>query len=259
MPHEVVDVNRQAVRQALRASGALGARWTDHWDCKQETEWYWVICDNKEYDIDGIASRRARRGVRKGLRECRVKQLESQEFAQLAYPLFCQSLKSYGVTPESKQEFARKTAMQAKFRGSNYWGVFVGEDLAAYATCRILDNAVIISTTKSDPALRKHCTNNALLHAITLHYLRNNDISYITNGCRTTYHSTDMNEFLERMGYRRVYARLNIELTPRAQLAVWAGKCRCVLRLLKMNRRSHPYAQQLEALAKLKTIADSIT
>ena len=100
MPHAVAEVNRAKLKKVLKASGALIARWTSNWDCK-ETGWWYTCCDDERYSIDKINNSRGKRGVKKGLKNCEVRKVEVDEFIVKAYPIYKEALISYGVTPPS--------------------------------------------------------------------------------------------------------------------------------------------------------------
>ncbi len=229
LPHTIQNVNRHCVREALRRNHALIAYWTSDWD-RTKSEWWWVCCDDKDYDVKNILSSRGRRGIRKGLRKCTVRLVDGEEFARISYNIYVKALVSYGAKrshiPE-RDEYRSAILNPQKYEGIEHWGVFIGKRLVGTATCILLGDAVKLGTTKSDPQYHKYCPNNALFYTITQHYLRERGFGYITNGSRTLWHPTTINEFLMRQGYRRVYCRLNVELSRIAgllfssQLAAW--------------------------------------
>ena len=223
MPHLTENICRQSVRRALAESGALLARWADQWNTGTETEWYWVCCDDKDYDVETISSSRGRRSVRKGLRQCDVRIIENRKFASLAYPLFRLAQEKYHMVPLTESEYRSQIEQVSQYPGTVFWGAFVQDRLAAFSTCLIMDNAVALGSTKSDPELHGCCPNNALFYTIAKHYLSQTGISYVTNGSRTLLHPTTINDFLERMGYRRIHARLNVVVSPKARLLQRTG------------------------------------
>ncbi len=97
--------------------------------------------------------------------------------------------------------------------GQGILGSIHGDKLAAFASCQIIDRAVLLSSTHSDPELHRHKANSALFYSVTRHYLQHGML-YVSNGSRTLWHATSINDFLRRLGFRRVYCRVNIEASP---------------------------------------------
>lgn len=214
MPHKKISANPDNIRKALLNSQALMARWYDDWD-QEKSGWWWTCCDNRQYDVDQIENARGRRGIRKGLRECDIRLVEPQKFVELSYDIYINALNSYGYSSSqipSKKEYRDHILRLAQYSGTEIWGAFVKNELAAYAVCKIIDNAVNLGSTKSNSDLHRYCPNNALFYSITRHYLRERGVRYVTNGARTLLHTTSINDFLIRMGYRRIFCRIHVEL-----------------------------------------------
>lgn len=225
MPHTIRHVDRNMVRQALSASGAWLAYWTSDWD-RAESEWWWTCCDDKEYDVETIQSTYGRRDIRRGLRSCSVTRLEPEEFPDLAHDIYVMSMKAYGVSKSlirSRAGYREEIAAMRAAGEIEFWGAFVGDQLAAFSICLIADDAVSFGSSKSDPQFHSHCPNNALFYTITRHYLRERGLRYITNGSRTLSHPTSINQMLIRMGFRQIYCRLNVVMTPPAKMIHYSG------------------------------------
>ena len=232
-PNAINNINRVKVKEALSKTSALLAYWTDNWNSEQ-SQWWWTVCDNKNYDIENIQNPTGRRAIRKGLENCSINRIEPERFAELTYKIFFKSLLSYNV-PETKiisyQKYQETIIKQSNYAGFEMWGAFVEGELASYATCLVIDNVALFGSTKSDPEFHKYYPNNALFYHLTKHYLSERGISYVTNGPRTLLHSTTINDFLIKMGYRRVYSRLNIELSNKAKLLFNSGIGRAIQKL----------------------------
>jgi hypothetical protein len=196
---------------------ALLACWTSAWDTPEPTEWWWTCCDRDEYEMENIESARGRRSIRRGLRDCVVRRVPAEVFAPLAYPIHRAALESYGVHPPTARAYARTIESMAEYRGTEFWAAFRGNRMAAYATCQVIDDAVTLGSTKSDPELDRHNPNAALFYSIARHYLHYG-LRYISNGSRTLWHPTHINEFLTTLGFRRVYCRVHVQLSPAARL-----------------------------------------
>jgi hypothetical protein len=253
MPHIPIEVDRAALRTAMAHTKALLACWTTHWDGYDDSEWWWVACDQDEYDVETVASPAGRQSIRKGLRNCSVSRIEATEFRSLAYPIQRAALVRYGGRPPTEAEWAEHVDHLAGYPGTEFWGAFHDGHLAAFAVCLIIDGAVDLGSAKSDPDFHKYEPNAALFHTVCKHYL-GNGLGYVTNGSRTLSHPTAINDFLEKLGFRKVHCRVDVELSPVAKIIDAAG-------LVKWGR----YAgfpkligarwSQLESFARLMTIA----
>lgn len=223
MPHKVSPVSRPVVRQAIRQTGAWLALWNDAWDTAS-CEWWWVCCDDRNYDIERLP-KNARRDIRAGLRRCEIRKLDPQWFADNRYPIETAARRGYGRghEVESPDEVRRRTLAEAQYPGRETWGAFVDNAFAAYFNCIVVDDAVLLSSVKSDPTFHKALPNNALAYQVTRHYLVERNMAYITDGTRSLAHETQFQGFLEKMGYRRIYCPLRIEMRDSLRWLLRAG------------------------------------
>ena len=254
MPHVSIDVDRAQLREVMSQHGAVLATWTTDWDMPGVSEWWWVCCDDPNYQVDLVKSSRGRRDIRKGLRECEVRRVDRHEFGRLAYPIYSAAARSYGRTPPTEESFVRG-ASSTTYPGIEFWGAFCHDRLAAFSTCRVVDNAVSLANARSDPDLEKHDPNAALFYGICRHYMENG-LRYVTNGSRTLWHPTRINDLLEKLGFLKVYCRVNVEVSPvvriidRLRVAAWGR----YVGLPWLFRRRW---MQLEACHRLLRIAET--
>jgi hypothetical protein len=225
MPHTTNNVNRFNVKKALKETGALFAQWVDCWDTPEPTEWWWVCCDNPEYDVEALNDphfHRGRRNIRKALKSgCIVKAVDSEELAKNGYQLYHQSMLSYGYKEHqipSQEKFQKEWNEKIDHKNYKAWAVYYEDQMAAYALVLEHQDAVSVSVTKSDNNLVHYNPNTLLYYSLSKHYLNEKKVKYITNGNRTLLHPTAVNDFLERMGYRKIYCRLNVELNTTAKI-----------------------------------------
>jgi len=255
MPHTMKVVDPTLVRRAMRETGARIARWNDTWDT-DPCDWWWICCDDRNYDAEKLSSH-ARRDVRAGLRRCEVRQVDAAWLAEHAYPVYKAAHTRYGddVVPVPPDRFAEGMRHAARLDGHEFWACFADQTLIAYAHCIVLQNAVNLSSIKSDPDHLKALPNNALVYVLTQHYLKARGMLYVTDGSRVVHHATHVQDFLERkMGYRRIYCPLRAIFSPLARLSVASGVRRWgkYLGLPKMTPETF---RKLEAVAILADIA----
>jgi hypothetical protein len=172
----------------------------------------------------------------------------------LAYPIFSAALASYGRRAPAEHEYAEGIRQTAVYPGTEFWGAFHGDDMAAFATCRTLDGAVELISAKSDPRLHKFEPNSALFYTMCKDYLADGALAYVSNGSRTLWHPTTINTFLEKLGFRKVYCRVNVELSAPARAIDLMGPARWGGRLGFDKLFGDRWAQ-LEGFGRLMTIA----
>jgi hypothetical protein len=253
MPHVPLDVDRAEVRRAMSRTKALLACWTTHWDAYEDSEWWWVACDQNGYDLDNLTSGDGRQSIRKGLRNCSVKRVEAVAFRTLAYPIQRAAMVRYGEHPPTEADWAAYVDQLSGYAGTEFWGAFYDGQLAAFTICLVIDGAVDLGAGKSDPDLHKYKPNAALFYTLCKHYL-GNGLSYVTNGSRTLSHPTEINTFLEKLGFRRVPCRVNVELSATAKV-VDAARLLVWGRHVGLPRLFGARWSQLESFDKLMTIS----
>lgn len=211
MPHQWKPQARSDVRRALAQTGAAFAQWTEGWDTSP-CEWWYICCDDGEYDLSRL-QKGPRSHVRRGLAQCEVRTVDPQWFAQNGYPVYRAAFRHYGSKPSlSESGFVQEFTIHARYPGRETWGAFVAGKLVAWVSCLVIGDAAISSSSKSDPAYFQARPNNALLYVLTRHYLQDRGLKYVSAGARVLRHQTNVQDFKEHMGYRRVYCRLQLEL-----------------------------------------------
>ena len=207
-------VNRDCVRKALAQTGATYAEWSEGWDTSP-CEWWYLCCDDGEYDTSSLRS--DPRKVRRGLARCEVNRIDPGWFAQNGYAVYHEAFNRYGIRPPLSEEgFVQEFTKHARYPGRETWGAFVDGRLVAWVSCLVIGDAVQTSSSKSDPTFFKALPNEALIYVLTRHYLRERNLKYVCAGRRVLMHNTGVQEFQEKLGYRKVYARLRVELSWKA-------------------------------------------
>ena len=82
-PHEVPDlepINDGTIWGKQEFKGALFARWTTDFDCKEETDWWYIIKD-KPFDINSLKAKR-RYEINKGLKNFDVKKINPLDYLE---------------------------------------------------------------------------------------------------------------------------------------------------------------------------------
>ena len=211
-PHMVGLVDRQEVHSVMQESGALMARWIDGWDT-DACDWWYVCCDDPNYDIHMIPSKSRRKVIRRGLSRCEVRTISPEEFAATGHAVYKAAVSRHAGRDHiaSQEEFVKGIEKAAELNAWEIWGAFYNGQLAAYVVCLVIEDAVIKSSSKSDPHLLKVNPNDAVSFVLTKHYIRENKARYVSSGARSIYHETNVQNFMLTHGYRQIYCPLRVE------------------------------------------------
>jgi len=256
MPHTMKPVNREELRQTMHDTKTLLAAWNDAWNVA-ECDWWWVCADAADYDMAQF-KKNARYDIRQGLKNCTVRRVEASWLAENGYAVYAAAFSRYGTEPNLKtsKKFADEVLWAGGYSGRENWGAFIGDQLVSFASCIVIDNAVLFSWAKADPEQLKHFPNNALYYELTRHYLCDRKFQYVADGARVIRHETRMQDFLEKMGYRRIYCPLRVEASPLLQAVVRSGVHRWG-RWLGVVKQLRGKLDNLGQVAKLLKIANS--
>jgi hypothetical protein len=254
-PHIPLEIDRNELRRALLKNRALMAMWSSHWDSNNPAEWWWVVCDTENYDITKITKDKMRQKIRKGLKNCDTRLLTIDDFLRLSYPIYCASFIDYGLKPVGEKRYRKHYLNLERYPGHHYWGTFYQDQMASYAHSTVIDGIVILVDGKRDKRLEKSLANCAKYYNMLNYYL-NNGLRYVTNGWKTMLHDTNISDFLEYFEFRKVFCRLELELSPLAKF-VDRFQILHLLSYFRLNKILGNRWNKLEAFNKLLRIAES--
>jgi|GEM_PF-2733776 len=222
-PDRQLDIEIDKIRKVVFKHNLIGAAWTYDWDCKP-TPWYWIVCDDKEYDMSKLKSF-DRRDIRRGLKRTEVRQCSMDWIAEHGYEVYQKAFDRYKFTqPKDYAGFYQDLFKLADVAQPEGWCVFHKGELIAWLSVYIKGNAAFADDLKFDPAFRSVYPTNAVFYVITQHYLLERKCDYITAGARNVNHHTGVQDFLVgNMGWRKVYTRLALWLRPEVRLPLIMG------------------------------------
>lgn len=193
--------------------GGILARWTSDFDCKEETEWWYVIKD-APFCISDLKAKR-RYEITKGNNNFYVKSIDPKEYREELYRV---TLEAYSAYPKSY----RPTIDHDKFVSSiDNWDIyytfaaFSKEDntVCGYALLRDFEGHVEFNVLKTKPSCEKKSINAAIVNFI-LEYFEFELLhgKYICDGERSVLHETAFQNYLEKyFGFRKAYCKLHIK------------------------------------------------
>jgi len=218
------NLNLGAVRRYVREQGALGALWTYDYGLTQCGPWYRCICSTPDYDIGKIENKKGRYYVRRGLQRCSVQPVSYEWLSNNGYDVYLNACVRYtNFTPSSPENFRKAMIDNSREPGREALGVFTDNKLAAYATLQISGDTVRIYGSQFDPAYSQSYPMYALYYTIAHHYLKERHCKEIDNGCRALLHDTQIEVFLQRLGWRKDYCRLGLYLRPSVRAVLFVA------------------------------------
>jgi len=230
----------QEVKRFLQKKHAWGATWSYDFDYDEEGPWYRCVCDASDYDESKIKSKNARHNVRRSLKRCVVRPIDHLWLADNGYEVYVNAASRYTESRlETKKEFKRRLRSQFNVSGSEAFGVFVSEKLAAYVTLFVCGQGVLGDTARFDTAYSNAYPMYALYYTIARHYLKEKGYKKLDCGSRPLLHETNIGDFLLRLGYRKSYCRLGVYFTRPVRVVL--GLARIFGRVCKLIFPSRYY------------------
>lgn len=198
----------------------LLARWTEDFDCKQQTNWWYVIADTP-LDISKLKAKR-RYVINKGDQNFQVKvidpALHREELYRVQVAAFAAYPEKYRPT-QDKETFFRSLEKEAgQGDGGKLFGAFYRQtgELCGYARVRFNGGCAELPVLKTKPAFEKHQVNAALVYGI-MKELEPFLIAggYIVDGARSIHHESAFQDYLEKyFSFRKAYCKLCVCYRP---------------------------------------------
>ena len=250
-PHIEVNLSKKEAEELLNMSKTLFLRWSSDFDCRYNTEWWYVIKDDKS-DLS-LLSLNTRSKIRRGLKNYIVHKIDALYLANNGYEVYRSAFSRYkgGIKPTSKQSFKNSILSSINFpEVVEYFGVFYKDKLVGYAMNYIQDNAVNYSTIKYNPYYLKYYSSYALIFEMNNYYLNEKKVKYVYDGARSIYHQTNVQEYLiNKFKFRKAYCKLNIVYSTKMKLLV-----SCLYPLRKLFSKASNLLENLNLLNKLNSI-----
>lgn len=255
-PHEEVNMDPIEYGSIWNIKGALLARWTTNWDCKEATNWWYVIKD-EPFDICRLKAN-YRYKINKGCRYFEVRVINSIDYIEEIYQIQVMAYSAYRlksrVSVDKKQ---LKDSVQAWMRDENIkvFGGFFREtgELVGYILAKENKRMISLSVQKTIPGYEKYQLNAALVYGM-LNYYEDKLLmgDYIVDGERNILHETQFQEYLEKyFGFRKAYCDLHILYHRKIK---WAVKLLYPFRKFLMLLDDNKYVHMVNGVLKIEEI-----
>lgn len=196
-------------RELLKESRAWFLRYSSH-PSERETAWWYTF---RDAHCPGKYSANTRSKVSRGHRHCEVRAIDADWLARYGYETYRSAHARYRNAIPLSQETFYKNVTGSAGGPFDYWGVFVGQDLAAYCQCIVEGNNVDTSVTRFHPVYLKHYSSYALIDFLINYYVIERRAN-LSNGDRSIVHDTNFQDFLLKMGFQKKFCRLNVAYQP---------------------------------------------
>jgi hypothetical protein len=219
-PHKNISLSKEDAKKLLKKSGALFLRYTDEWDRKEESEFWYIVKDDFK-GMDELSSN-TRNQIRKGQKYCSVKKVSCEEVALKGYETYKSAFDRYNthLKPMSQKIFYDNMMQSNNY---DFFAVYEKETgkMIAYSSNTIDDNICSYTTIKLHPAYLSLYPSYALFYEMNQYYLEDKRFRYVHDGARSISHDTNIHAFLlQKFKFRKAYCRLHVDYRWDVKLAV---------------------------------------
>ncbi len=217
LPHEEVDVtpiNDGSVWSIN--SNAILARWTSEFDCKEETDWWYVIKDGT-YSVEEF-SQHHKKHIRQALKKCYVKRIDAVEMVDDVLRVHLEAIARYQNYNKNIDKDAFVATVKEAEDNVEWWGAFLVETdmLVGYMKIRVKKDVADIAVSKFSSLYLNSRMSDALYHTVLEHYLNERGMRYVNSGEKSISHTTNTQDYkVGEFQYRKAYCKLNVAYNPK--------------------------------------------
>ena len=209
-PHIEVIESRNEIKSLIKKHNALFARWISDFDCKSETNFWYVINDRAMQMND--YSTNTRNQIKKGLKTFQINIIAKSVIEQRGYDIYFSAFQSYNTLTKLK---SKKLFLKELEGDWEFWGVYFKDILIGYSQNRIADRCCDYSTIKINPTYKKMYPTYALIFIMNKYYLNDKHLKYVSDGARSLFHQSNIQGFLmQKFKFRKAFCRLHILYSP---------------------------------------------
>ena len=218
-PHKGVDDSGRLIKKMISANNAYFARWTTKFDCKQETNFWYIMCD-KFIPIDKL-SKNTRNQIRRGLRKCDVRIVDKKIVIEEGFESYHAAFLNYKTHAKSKNKSEFQNELSAFNSEWEFWGIYNEEKMIGYCQNKVIGKYCDYSTIKFHPNYLKLYPSYALFYTMNKYYLDEKEFDYVNDGARSISHETSIQEFLiKKFKFRKAYCKLNIVYSKKVEVLI---------------------------------------
>jgi len=232
-PH--VEVDAIGIENKIKKENVFFARWTTDFDCKMETEFWHVICDEK-LDMSDY-SRNTRSKIRRGLKSCDARKITKEILISKGYDSYAAAFSKYNthLIPKTLNQFQEE--INSYNNSWDFWGIYHKDYLIGYSQNKVVDDYCDYSTIKFHPEYLKLYPSYALFYTMNNYYLNEKCFRYVNDGARSISHKTNIQEYLiDKFRFRKAFCKLKVIYSPRIRvLLILIFPFRFFIKLMKFS------------------------
>ena len=217
-PH--IEVDTIGIEKKIKEENVFFARWTSDFDCKEEKEFWYVICDYK-LDISDY-SKNTRSKIRRGLKNCHVRLVSKSEIIANGFDAYNAAFLNYRshFHPKTEREF--KDEIINLSNEWEFWAIYIERKMIGFSQNRVIGDYCDYSTIKFHPDYLRFYSSYALFYTMNQYYLNEKNFQYVNDGSRSISHDTNIQEFLiQKFKFRKAYCTLNIIDSYKIKLLIY--------------------------------------
>ncbi len=222
LPHCVPKISREVAKQALTISKRPFIRWDTHFGQLDKSPW-WYLNRRHAWSLEQCSGN-TRSKIRRGRKKLSARMCKPEEILEKGYQICLSASKRYEknefILPEGK--YKQKIHAAEKIKGVlEFYGVFSNDKLVGYSENYIQEGGVFWESIWYDPVYLRDYSSYVLTDAMLNHYLNERKFSYVSDGSRSIYHRTNVqNFFIDVFGFQKEYAALNVIYLPAFEVSV---------------------------------------
>ncbi|QNI02378.1 hypothetical protein HXW73_05215 [Halomonas sp. SH5A2] len=220
-PFVLSDFKGFLARRIISENDCFFLRWESDFDQIIDGEWWHIIKDS--YDELDSLPKKTRYMVRKAAKSYEVKPLTLHEVIENAYPVYESAYRRYNTHEPMLTYKVFCNAIAKLPKNTEFWGVFEKESqrLVGFSENYIEKKTCFYLTMWLEPESMSNFSGYLLFHEMELHYLRDCEFKYVSDGARSISHDTNIHGFLlSKFNFRRAYAKLHVVYVPWLKVAV---------------------------------------
>ena len=173
-PHDAPYLSKEGKKELFKKyKKALFIRWYSHFDCKEKTEWWYVIKDTS-YDIQNLKAKR-RYEITKARKFFEVKKISALEYKEALSYVNMEASKGYKKRDRNNITHEQIIKTFENWDKSSHLTIFAAffketSELCGYALIAKQGHAIHLSLLKTIPEFEKYSLNAALVDNILLEY-----------------------------------------------------------------------------------------
>ena len=212
-PDEELQLSDSQCKTLLK-KGGLMVRNTFDFDCKEETDFWYVVKDTFG-GMDELSSN-VRRKIRKAFDTYEYKLVDKQIVREKGYPIIKATFEDYDVKdrPMSEEIFNDYLDYcdENKF---DYWGIYNidNQEIVGFCTVHVWNDSSEYGYTAIWPEYKSNGSYPyyGLYHKMNEYYLENQKFKYVTDSARSVTGHSNIQPFLEQnFKFRKAYCKLKI-------------------------------------------------